>query len=572
MSVVKNYQDFKKNQPQYKSWKQERDLSLEKKVEYIKNNKINPNDYNNDIERAKIVLNAVNVMDEYSQSSAENMEQVTQAAIMPIETALPYISLGVGGLVGLIGKKSRNTFNEIFNGNFKNIKHLIPSGLATAATLVSGLSALTFWACKNQIRASRLARTEAMINDLSSINQFAVLDESQKAEVEKIADTIQVDKKESKQIIQKRTGLGILSSLKTLVKPDQKVVDKYNEINKQTDEEIKNIENIQLTKSQELEAKKDQELIQTIVEKVDIASQDYAENTELATGVLGVILGGLGIGSYAGIKKILSSIKPFEKYSNIAAIIISYTGMLAGAIYATKLQKQASRVGRYKARKELLDNPEQLVYVDSEKYKDTQIQPKEIKKDGYFKRLFNLIKDNKEYNEYIKNNNARNIQLRKAKDKIKLSDEQALRAEQLQKNVFKMFNKLDDKSQSYAEATEAIGDVAIQMLTLVSSLIPMVVLTAKTLKTKNVGYKDLALSFLPLIPTILLNIYITKEQKSASRVADMVAINELSDYRHFGSTKTLDSASNKTESNNENKNNGDNNISPMLKKVLGKSI
>ena len=208
MSVVKNYQDFKSNQPKYKPWKQERDLSIEKKVEYIKNNKINPNDYNNDIERAKIVLNAVDVMDEYSQSSAENMEQVTQAAIMPIGTALPYVSLGVGGLVGLIGKKSRNAFNEIFNGNFKNIKHLIPSGIAAATTFISVTCAITFWACKNQIRASRLARTEAMMNDLSSINQFAVLDESQKAEVEKISDTIQVDKKESKQTIQKKNRFG----------------------------------------------------------------------------------------------------------------------------------------------------------------------------------------------------------------------------------------------------------------------------------------------------------------------------------------------------------------------------
>ena len=351
-----------------------------------------------------------------------------------------------------------------------------------------------------------------------------------------------------------------------MVKPDQKVVDKYNEISKNTEEEIKNIDNIKLNKEQELEAKKDKELIQTIVEKVDIASQDYAENTELATGVLGVIFAGLGVGSYAGIKKILSFINPLKKYSSICAVVISYVGVLAGAIYATKLQKQASRVGRYKARKELLDNPEQLIYIESEKYKDTQIQPKEIKKDGYFKRLFNLIKDNKEYNEYIKNNNTRNIQLRKAKDKIKLSDDQALRAEQLQKNVFKMFNRLDDKSQSYAEATEAIGDVAMQMLTLISSLIPMIVIATKTLKTKKIGLKDFAVSFLPLIPTILLNIYITKEQKSASRVADMVAINELSDYRHFGSTRTIDSSKNESE-----KNIGKN-ISPMLKKVLGKSI
>ena len=84
--------------------------------------------------------------------------------------------------------------------------------------------------------------------------------------------------------------MGVLSSLKTMVKPDQKVVDKYNEISKNTEEEIKNIDNIKLTKEQELEAKKDKELIQTIVEKVDIASQDYAENTELATGVLGEFL------------------------------------------------------------------------------------------------------------------------------------------------------------------------------------------------------------------------------------------------------------------------------------------
>ena len=38
---------------------------------------------------------------------------------------------------------------------------------------------------------------------------------------------------------------------------------------------------------------------------------------------------------------------------------------------------------------------------------------------------------------------------------------------------------------------------------------------------------------LAMIPAILLDIYITKEQKNASRVADMLAINELSDYRQF---------------------------------------
>ena len=35
------------------------------------------------------------------------------------------------------------------------------------------------------------------------------------------------------------------------------------------------------------------------------------------------------------------------------------------------------------------------------------------------------------------------------------------------------------------------------------------------------------------LPSIGVNAYITKEQKKASRVADMLAINELSDYRQF---------------------------------------
>ena len=39
--------------------------------------------------------------------------------------------------------------------------------------------------------------------------------------------------------------------------------------------------------------------------------------------------------------------------------------------------------------------------------------------------------------------------------------------------------------------------------------------------------------FLTTLPSILINAQITKEQKKASRVADMLAINEMQDYRHF---------------------------------------
>ena len=38
---------------------------------------------------------------------------------------------------------------------------------------------------------------------------------------------------------------------------------------------------------------------------------------------------------------------------------------------------------------------------------------------------------------------------------------------------------------------------------------------------------------LSLIPAFIINAIITKEQKKASRIADMKAIEELSDYRKF---------------------------------------
>ena len=35
------------------------------------------------------------------------------------------------------------------------------------------------------------------------------------------------------------------------------------------------------------------------------------------------------------------------------------------------------------------------------------------------------------------------------------------------------------------------------------------------------------------LPAVVLNAFITKEQKKASRVADMLAIKEMDDYRNF---------------------------------------
>ena len=45
--------------------------------------------------------------------------------------------------------------------------------------------------------------------------------------------------------------------------------------------------------------------------------------------------------------------------------------------------------------------------------------------------------------------------------------------------------------------------------------------------------KYVSIVLLSTLPTLGINAYVTKEQKKASRVADMLAIDEMQDYRNF---------------------------------------
>lgn len=49
----------------------------------------------------------------------------------------------------------------------------------------------------------------------------------------------------------------------------------------------------------------------------------------------------------------------------------------------------------------------------------------------------------------------------------------------------------------------------------------------------KLGAKIGAATLVGMLPAILLDIYVTKEQKKASRIADMLAIKEMDDYRHY---------------------------------------
>ena len=535
MSTFGDYKAYKKYEPAYSSWKYQRDLAEAKRQKYLQ---LNPNEINQeDIQRGKVLLRAIDVMDEYSQKRAEDMEVATETAVGYGLDAAIFGGAALGGLIGTLNPV-KNVIKKLF-GNNQKITMFLPLGVGALAGVVAAFP-LYAWAAKAEVSASRRGRFESMRKELNNPKGFAVLTAEQTAEARKKARSIilESDKKHPFEI-----GKG-LQALKEMAVDSKE----YKHQKKLFDLELAEAEqhlNDEMTAEEINQAKKDQQLLTKLVEKIDIASQDYAENAELATQTVVASMLALGTLFNMALSKILNTIK-IKSAAKISAIsqIASVALPLAFSIGAAQIQKQASRVGRFKVKQELMNNPANLVYVSDDKIagiEDFQIQQE--KKESIFKFLKNAWKNNKEYNQYKKTKAKQEERFYKAVETMELSDEQIKDAKILQRNTFKTFNKVDEKSQKYSESIEALG----QALALPISLIFVGIGAAMGTKYINKSVSDkiskleaasniskyTGIVLLSTLPSILINALITKEQKKASRIADMLAINEMNDYRRF---------------------------------------
>ena len=530
-----DYKSYKTFAPQYFEWKAGRDLAEAKRVEYLKRN---PEEIKQeDIQKSKAILRAIDVMDEYSQKRAENAEVAT-------ETIIGYggsFAMSIGAIIGYLFRKNM-TLLKLCSKFVKNKKNVPKIAEIVAATIggILGLTAASFplyaWAAKAETKASRKGRFEAMRKELNDPKIFATLNSEQETQLNENLLKLGKHKEE------KNPFKGFKESWETV---KELIVDskKYkiqkikfeNEIEKDKklfDKEL-NLEEIE-------DAKRDQQLMTKLVEKIDIASQDYAENAELATSTLITATFGLSALFTLLYEKIAQALK--WKKSAVPAGLGGLL-MMGASIWGARVQKEAARVGRFKIKQDLINNPEQLVYVSDEKtaqFKDLKIDSPNKK--SFFKFMKEAWKNSREYDKWKKNEGAVEKNISKALENIELSDEQLKDAKRLQYNTFKTFNKVDEKSQKYAESIEALGQSIqvpiVELLTIIGVGFGMKFLV-KGLQSKNtteqitgwIKYLMTALGF--TLPSIGINAYITKEQKKASRVANMLAINEMQDYRNF---------------------------------------
>ena len=141
-------------------------------------------------------------------------------------------------------------------------------------------------------------------------------------------------------------------------------------------------------------------------------------------------------------------------------IVTGFAGMLIGL----KLQKSAARAGRYTAKRELEQNPENFIGYTPEDYeevkdvKNTKNKENKIKEYALF--IPRVLKQYWDYNKYRKTEYKERQALRDVLKKQNVTEEQMRDAKNLQRKIFNTFEKVDDNSQVYSESMEAATEIA----------------------------------------------------------------------------------------------------------------
>ena len=209
------YKSYKKYEPAYAVWKNNRDTAETKRLVYLKQN---PSEISNeDIQRGQTLIRAIDIMDEYSQKRAEDTEVATEAAM---GMALELLMIGGAGLGYLAGqlKPIKNLISKLGKNSKQTAKlnSIIP---VIAGGLLGTIASfpLQAWGAKAEVSASRKGRFEAMRKELNNPNSFAILNDEQIRKAQEISKNIALEEDNTKNKIKSAflSGTG-LESLKSL--------------------------------------------------------------------------------------------------------------------------------------------------------------------------------------------------------------------------------------------------------------------------------------------------------------------------------------------------------------------
>ena len=436
---INSVREVKRNYNVYDNWEQQQADEKAQK-EYLAKNLQLPKDKVELTEaKAKTVIRAAEMLDNRSENNCEDMEMCTSVlsmlAVMPL------------AFVPLLGLK------------MKSPKAVGILNIASLLTTFIASSGLILWGTAKQKEASRIGRFQAMQNELKDVKNFVIYTPEQIDAAVKKAEQIPDEK-------EKKSFMKSFSNIKQVFK-DKKAYKEYQ--SKKDTREIDTLKAKNYTPEQLTKADDDKEMIVDAVKDINIRAEEYSENVENAFDTLGVFSAVLAIPVAAGLNKVLKLFGgKVAKYSSLVSGLATGITTMSLLTAGTAVQKDAARIGRFKARQDLMKDPAALMsFNEEQKAQAKDIKAEEQKKSvlqkiaGSFTFLGQYMKDSEEYKKYRESELKKNEKIIKIlKEETEISDKQLQDAKHLQKKVFMTFEEVDEMSQRYSEDIEAGTEIA----------------------------------------------------------------------------------------------------------------
>ncbi|MDD3437322.1 MAG: hypothetical protein PHC64_09255 [Candidatus Gastranaerophilales bacterium] len=579
MEFFNSIQQIRANWQPYKKWEAEQDDKEFRRQELHKRFPASEEELQKASQYGRTLIDSINVMDQYSINKAEDVEMASEVGLEFVSMVVGAVGLALGGIAyknsklnKFIDKLLVNTLPSILADD-KFITNMFKFELFwAAASILLSIITMPYFMLKAKSyekEASRIARYQAREEELKDPENFVVYDAKQINEAKEIAKTLpEPPKKKKKSTINPITNYNeSINSIKSLLEGHKNYL-KWKEENQRAEKaKTDSFETTETTPEQLENAKRDQDNLTRIIRKIEIYSQNYLANSEMAINIVAseALLGGaISGGIVSGLIMLLQKLKVIPKEAILAnslkrllAPIGSFVGVMATVSYIIKFKKETAKIGRFKAKQELLNDPNNFItYSDKqqESVKDLKV-PSKAKKGFWAKSkddikfFLQLKKDYEEYEKYQKTGAKEEQKLQQALKKVEVSNEQMQEAKALQKNAFMAFEKIDEMTQRYVDDTEAATDIVVQqwfypIVNLIASIFLMKN-TQKMIKSSS-GNEGLVESlgkminlqnFWPFflagfiqLPAEIESIRIKKE---AGRIGTMKAMQDLEDPRHF---------------------------------------
>lgn len=458
----------------YKKWELEQQKKEKQKEELKQKYPPTSEELAHAKQYGRTIVDVINTMDQHSIDKSEDASVALDYFLFPLVLTTMFGGYGLGSI---IGKKIDKTK---FGPKLKNVKPFLGLvGVIIANSIL--LSPIKIFQAKITKQASRIARFQTRENDLKDSRNFVVYNDEQLQEAKKIAETLPVIKENRQDKFNKDTFNPIASYSRTKktfddLKKDEtnyeQWKEKYLKIEEQKKESFKTLNP---SKEEISKAEKDRDIMLNTIKKVENNALEYYNNMEMALYLVNKVVSvtslALGTGLTGLITLAVEKSKTLKnnKVANVLKPIPIVLSVIADLIImapGNKLIKDAARIGRFKAKQELLKDPQNFIAYDDEQKKTVNIgDVSKEKRKGLFARFKDDIKaikqlqnDAKDYKNYMDTEHKEELKLQEALKRVKISEQQNKDAINLQKQAFHSFEKMDEKAQRYTDDTDAAVD------------------------------------------------------------------------------------------------------------------